>query len=69
METVTLSRKYGVVIPRSVRETLKIRPGQKLQVIVYGERIELIPLRPIEEARGFMRGISTDVEREEEDRI
>ena len=64
METVTISPKYQVVIPRRVRELLGIRPGQKVQVIQYENRIELIPLRPIQETRGFLRGIDTTVERE-----
>ena len=66
METVTVSPKFQVVIPRAVRDSLGIRPGQKVQVIPYGNRIELIPLRPIEETRGFLRGIDTTVEREQD---
>jgi AbrB family looped-hinge helix DNA binding protein len=64
METVTVSPKYQVVIPRAIRDALGIRPGQKVQVIRYGSRIELIPLRPIQETRGFLRGIDTTVERD-----
>ena len=64
METVTLSPKFQVVIPKPIRETLGLSPGQKVQAIVYGNRIELIPLRPIKEMRGFLRGIDTTVERE-----
>lgn len=68
METVTISPKFQVVIPRAIRESLGIRPGQKVQVIRYGERIELTPLRPVQETRGLLRGIDTTVEREQ-DRI
>jgi len=64
METVTVSPKFQVVIPRSVRQSLGIKPGQKVQVIHYGDRIELIPIRPIEETRGFLKGIDTSVDRE-----
>jgi len=64
METVTVSPKFQIVIPRRVRQSLDIQPGQKVQVIRYGNRIELIPLRPIRETRGFLRGIDTTVERE-----
>ena len=63
METVTVSPEYQVVIPRAIRDALGIRPGQKVQVIRYGGRIELIPLRSIQETRGFLRGIDTTVER------
>ena len=64
METVTVSPKYQIVISRAVRDALDIRPGQKVQVVRYGDRIELIPVRPIEEMRGFLRGIDTTIERE-----
>ena len=68
MQTVTVSPKYQVVIPKIVREALGLRPGQKMQVVAYGGRIELIPERDIKELRGFLKGINTEFEREE-DRI
>ena len=64
MDTLTISPKFQVVIPKAIRELLKLRPGQKVQAIVYDNRIELIPVRPIDEMRGFVQGIDTDVERE-----
>jgi AbrB family looped-hinge helix DNA binding protein len=64
MGTLTISPKYQVVIPKAIREKLGLAPGQKVHAIVYGERIELIPLRPMKEMRGFLRGIDTTVERE-----
>ena len=64
MEAVLVSPKFQVVIPRTVREALHIRPGQKVQVIQYEDRIELIPLRPTHEMRGFLKGIDTTIERE-----
>ena len=64
METVTLSPKFQVVIPKGIRERLNLAPGQKIQVIVYGDRIELIPVRPIKEMRGFLKGLDTRVDRE-----
>ncbi len=66
METVTISPKFQVVIPSRARELLGVRPGQKVRVILYDNRIELIPVRPIKEARGFLKGIDTTVEREED---
>ena len=64
MTTVTISPKYQVVIPKAIRQLLGLQPGQKVQAIGYGDRIELIPVRPIHEMRGFLRGIATDVRRE-----
>ena len=64
METVTISRKFQVVIPRAIRGDMGLKPGQKLQVIAHDNRIELIPVRPIRQMRGFLKGIDTSVERE-----
>jgi AbrB family looped-hinge helix DNA binding protein len=64
MEVVTVSPKYQVVIPLSVRQSLGIKPGNKVQVILYENRIELIPLQPIKKMRGFLKGIDTTIERE-----
>ena len=68
MQTVTVSPKFQVVIPKSVRVALHLRPGQKMQVVEYEGRIELIPERDIKELRGFLKGITTKFEREK-DRI
>lgn len=64
MDTVTVSPKFQVVIPKRIRETLGLSPAQKLQTILYGDRIGLIPVRPIKTMRGFLKGIATTVERE-----
>ena len=69
MDTVTVSPKFQVVIPRQVREMLHVQPGQKMRVIAYDNHVVLIPVRPIREARGSLRGIKTTIEREEEDRV
>ena len=66
MKTVTVSPKFQVVIPKSVREALHLRPGQKMQVVEYEGRIELIPERDIKELRGFLKGINTEFKREED---
>ena len=64
MEAVTVSPKFQIVIPKTIRRALDIRPGQKVQLIQYGERIEVLPLRDVCELRGFLAGIETTVERE-----
>lgn len=66
MHSVTVSPKYQVVIPKNVRESLKLQPGQKMQVVEYAGRIELIPERDIKELRGFLKGINTQFKREED---
>lgn len=66
MQSVILSPKYQVVIPKAVRESLKLRPGQKLQFVEYEGRIELIPERDIKELRGFLKGINTEFKREKD---
>jgi AbrB family looped-hinge helix DNA binding protein len=63
MPAVTVSPKYQVVIPRAVRERLQLRPGQRMQVVEYEGRVELIPERDIRELRGFVKGIDTEFER------
>jgi AbrB family looped-hinge helix DNA binding protein len=64
MGTVTISPKFQVVIPKEIREKLSLSPGQKVQAFVYGDRIELIPMRPIKQMRGYLKGIDTRVDRE-----
>ena len=64
MAAVTVSPKYQVVIPKEVRVKLGLLPGQKIQVVVYGDRIVLIPVRPTKRMRGFLQGIDTRVDRE-----
>ena len=63
METVTVSPKFQVVIPKGIREALKLTPGQKVQALLYENRIELSPVRPVKRMRGFLKGIDTTVER------
>ena len=64
MDTVLVSPKYQVVMPCAIREALGIEPGQRLQAFVYGDRVELIPVRPLAQARGFLAGLDSHVERE-----
>lgn len=69
MDTVTVSPKYQVVIPLAVRQRAHIRAGERLQVISYDDRIELIPVRPMRGMRGFLKGFDARFERDEEDRV
>ena len=69
MASVKVSPKYQVVIPREVRERLKIKPGQKFEVLAYDGHIHMVPVRKISEMRGAFPGLSTDPEREKKDRL
>lgn len=66
MTSVTVSPKYQIVIPKEIRESMGIVSGQKVQITSYQGRIEVIPLRPMKEMRGFLKGIDTTVTREED---
>jgi AbrB family looped-hinge helix DNA binding protein len=69
MDTVTVSPKFQVVIPQRVRERVGLKPGTKLQVISFDDRIELVPLRPMREMKGFLKGLDGVFQREEEGRL
>ena len=69
MDAVTVSPKYQVVIPLKVREKMRVKPGQKMHVIAYDNMVVFIPVRPIKEARGSLKGINTNIDREEGDRV
>ena len=60
MAEATVSSKYQVVIPKSVREEVRLASGQVVQVIAKGGVITLVPDRPLGELRGFVRGIETE---------
>ena len=64
MNTVTLSPKFQFVIPKAIREVLRLKPGQKIQAIVYQNMIELIPVKSAKDMRGFIKGIDAEIERE-----
>lgn len=64
MASVTISPKFQVVIPRTVRDRLQLKPGQRLQIVEYAGRLELIPERKISDLKGFVRGIETAFSRE-----
>ncbi len=68
METVTISPKFQVVIPRSIRDRLGLIPGQKIQAVAIGDRIEFLPVRPARVLRGMLCGLDTEAMRDEGDR-
>jgi AbrB family looped-hinge helix DNA binding protein len=64
VDTVTISPKFQVVIPKGIRTRLKLKAGQKVQALAYDDRIVLVPVRPARQMKGFLRGIDTAVPRE-----
>ncbi len=66
MEAIIISPKFRITIPNRIRKLLGLRPGQKVRIILYDNRIELIPVCPVKEARGFLKGIDTNIDREED---
>lgn len=66
MTAVTVSPKFQVVIPKEIREALGIFSGQKVQMLTYQNRIELIPLKSMREMKGFLKGINTSVQRDKD---
>ena len=66
MAVVTISPKFQVVIPRQIRDQLDLEPGQKVQALVFGNRIEFIPLRTARSMRGFVKGLNTTVDRDDD---
>ena len=66
MTAVTVSPKFQVVIPKEVREAMGIYSGQKIQILTYQNRIELIPLKPMREMKGFLEGMDTDLQRDDD---
>jgi len=68
MSTTTISPKYQVVIPKAVREKLRLKSGQKVTVIAKGGVVYLVPEKPLESFKGFLKGMNTKDVREDTDR-
>jgi len=64
MKTVVLSSKYQVVIPKEVREDIGLEAGTRLEIMTYGNRIELVPILPMKKLKGIFKGIDTDIQRD-----
>lgn len=66
MTAVTVSPKFQIVIPKEVRDSMGIVSGQKIQMLTYHNRIELIPIKPMKKLKGFLKGIDTEVQRDKD---
>jgi len=65
MTTVALSPKFQVVIPKDVRRQIAIKPGQRFEVIAFQGHIELVPVVSIKKLRGIAKGVTAEVERDD----
>lgn len=66
MDTVIVSADFQIEIPPLARESLGLKPGQKIQVILYNNRLEFIPVQPMSQMRGFLKGLDTTIKREDD---
>jgi len=66
MNTVTVSSKFQVVIPKEIRESIGLQVGTKLEIISYGSRLELVPIVPMNKLKSIFKGIKTDIAREDD---
>ncbi|NOY73271.1 MAG: AbrB/MazE/SpoVT family DNA-binding domain-containing protein [Gammaproteobacteria bacterium] len=66
MTAVTVSPKFQIVIPKDIRESMGIVSGQKVQVLTYRNRIELVPIKSMKKMKGFLKGLDTEVKREKD---
>ena len=69
MDTVTVSKKYEVVIPEKLRKEAKIKPGDKMVAITKHGIIQYIPVCSIKETKGLISGLDVQELRDESERI
>ena len=66
MEEIIVSSKYQIVIPKKIRESMGIKPGDKFRLLRFKGILELVPVRDLRKLRGYLKGLDTTVEREED---
>lgn len=69
MNQLSLSPKFQIVIPKDIREAMGLKPGMKMSMIRFGNRIEVVPIKDMASMRGFTKGIDTNIERESDREI
>jgi len=58
--------KFQVLIPENIRDSMGIMSGQKMQMPTYRNCIEMIPIKPIRNMKGFLMGIDAEVRRDDD---
>jgi len=66
MQTVVISPKYQIVIPKAIRAALHLSPGEKLHVFFYQNRLEFVPVKDVKSMRGFLKGMNTEIKRDKD---
>lgn len=69
MNEVKISTKYQMVVPKEIRKKMNLKPGQKIIIIEKSGIIDLVLDRPLEELRGYLKGINIEHLREEKKRF
>jgi len=69
METVTVSKKYQVVIPEKIRKVSGIKPGDKMIAISKHKVLHYVPVKSIKDSKGITPGLDTRDLRDETDSV
>ena len=69
MEAVKVSKKYKVVIPEKLREEAGIHAGDRMVATLKNGILLYVPVRPLRESKGMIRGLDTRNLRDETDRM
>ncbi|MFZ3018945.1 MAG: AbrB/MazE/SpoVT family DNA-binding domain-containing protein [Gallionella sp.] len=68
MSTATVSSKFQLSLPKALRESMQIQPGQQFELIPMGSIIQLVPKTSIKQLRGIARGANAGEYRDRTDR-
>ena len=54
--TATLSSKYQISVPKEIRDSMNLKPGQKLAFLCIGKSVRLVPQPKLEDLLGIGKG-------------
>ena len=61
-----VSPKYQIVIPKRIRESMDIKPGQRWEFVCSQDSLRLVKVMTLDEAFGSLGDTPNDFHREEE---
>ena len=67
MSSATVSSKFQILIPKDVRESMNLKPGQKLDFIQIGGTLRVVPQRSMKDLFGIAAHIKEPFERDRSD--